>query len=140
MPTLRFRMFRKRVRRVPHAANARHGRFDLDAKRSFRLLPRTLLLSRCKWPRRGVKFRFYLCVFTRPPELSCGPGHFPLVPSAGPRASLSGCAATAPTVWRHIKFCGTGGLRGLHNDTFRVCSSAPLAKRRLLGLNVPVVP
>ena len=75
VPTLRFRMFRKRVRRVPHAANARHGRFDLDAKRSFRLLPRTLLLSRCKWPRRWVKFRFYLCVFyaspgalVRPPD------------------------------------------------------------------------
>ena len=53
----------------------RHGRFDLDAKRSFRLLPRTLLLSRCKWPRRWVKFRFYLCVFyaspgalVRPPD------------------------------------------------------------------------
>ena len=32
--TLRFRLFRKRVRRVPHAADARHGHFDLDGETS----------------------------------------------------------------------------------------------------------
>ena len=41
--TLRFRLFRRRVGRVLHAAGVRHGHFDLDGETSVSAYSRGLL-------------------------------------------------------------------------------------------------
>ena len=54
LPTLWFRLFRRRVLRVPHAADARHGHFDLLAKRAFPL-PKAQLRGRILMTKTGSR-------------------------------------------------------------------------------------
>ena len=72
----------KRARRVPHAADARHDHFDLDANDATAESDFGET-ARQQRPRLGV------------PEARAAPAHFPLVPSAGPRGPRG-----PPAQWR----------------------------------------